>query len=546
MAVFRSLSTNSQSGTTKIGLKPSGAQVGDVLYAFVISDGGGGSITPPSGWTQFAATDQTLPDGSQQWFYRKDAVVSAGDPASWTWTTSAANAGAVIVAAWSSATVATSPVVAIRPLTTASESPYTDSNATPISGTTTSGITVPSGDSFGLLVVWDQTQSIDTWGTSAYSNSLVERVEFNNADWISAALASVDGNAAGATGAVTFTGTRLSGSAPAGYATILFSIPSVVPVAGGTLIQSTAETSGSGTSGSVTINGVAAGSTLVVQVGWDNSVAGLTGISDGVAYTSAIYLDDTANTAGGSVRFRQGVAAGNYTITASFGASSSAIFMRAHEIGGVVQSGGLNQVAGQVQTSPGTGTDAISSGASAATTAANCFILGLSQNNVESPDGTGTLTAGTGYTLSGSIKHLAAEYKNVTSTGTQTATFTSTVNIGRSTSVLAFEVAVAPVITVQPTNQSSLIGQTATFSVTATGTGSLSYLWYKNTVTTGVTTSSYTTGTLASSDNGGLFYCAVTDSNGTTNSNTVRLLVSSNGVGTLGMFDPEMRILGWF
>ena len=334
MAVFRSLSTNNQSGTTRIGLKPADVQVGDVLYAFIVTDGEGGSVTPPSGWTGFATTDQALPDGNKQWFYRKDAVVSAGDPASWTWTTSSANAGAVIVAAWSSATVATSPVVAIRPLTSATESPYTDSNATPISGTTTSGITVPSGDSFGLFVLWDQTQGVDTWGTSAYSNSLVERVEFNNADWISAALASVDGDAAGATGAVTFTGTRLSGSGPAGYATILFSIPSVVP---------------------------------------------------------------------------------------------------------------------------------------------------------------------------------------------------------------------APTITAQPTNQSALIGQTATFSVTATSSGgSLSYLWYKNTVTTGVTTSSYTTGTLASSDNGGLFYCAVTDSNGTTNSNTVRLLVSSNGVGTLGMFDPEMRILGWF
>ncbi len=292
----------------------------------------------------------------------------------------------------------------------------------------------------------------------------------------------------------------------------------------GTLIQSTAETSGSGTSGSVTINGVAAGSTLVVQVGWDNSVAGLTGISDGTAYTSAIYLDDTANTAGGSVRYRQGVAAGNYTITASFGASASAIFMRAHEIGGVVQSGGLNQVAGQVQTSPGTGTDAISSGASSATTAANCFILGLSQNNVETPDGTGTLTAGTGYTLSGSIKHLAAEYKNVTSTGTQTATFTSTVNIARSTSVLAFEVPVNPIITVQPVQQSVASG-TATFSVTATGTGSLSYLWYKNGASTGTTTSSYTTPTVSNADNGNRYYCEVTDSIGTTTTATVYLFI---------------------
>ena len=207
----------------------------------------------------------------------------------------------------------------------------------------------------------------------------------------------------------------------------------------GRLIQSTEAISTSGTSASVTITGVTAGSTIIVQTGWDNTVAGLTGISDGVAYTSALYLDDPLNGAGASVRYRQGVAAGDYTITASFGASSSGIFMRAHEIGGI---GVLNQVAGNVQTAPGIGTDLITSGASAATTVANCFIVGLSQNDAESPDGTGTLTAGTGYTMIDSVKHQAIEYKTVTSTGTQTATFTSTVNFARSTFVLAFAVAV--------------------------------------------------------------------------------------------------------
>lgn len=205
-----------------------------------------------------------------------------------------------------------------------------------------------------------------------------------------------------------------------------------------TLIQSSTQTTGSGTSSSVTITGVSAGSTIIVQTGWDNTVAGLTGISDGVAYTSALYLDDPLNGAGASVRYRQGVAAGDYTITASFGASASAIFMRAHEISGV---GVLNQVAGNVQIAPGIGTDLITSGASAATTVADCFIVGLSQNDAENPDGTGTLAAGTGYTMNDSVKHQAIEYKTVTSTGTQTATFTSTVNFARSTFVLAFEVA---------------------------------------------------------------------------------------------------------
>ena len=62
----------------------------------------------------------------------------------------------------------------------------------------------------------------------------------------------------------------------------------------------------------------------------------------------------------------------------------------------------------------------------------------------------------------------------------------------------------------------------------------------------GLSSSSYTTGTLASSNNGTLYAVDCTNSAGTTTSNTVRLLVSSNGVGRLGMFDPEMRILSWF
>ena len=62
----------------------------------------------------------------------------------------------------------------------------------------------------------------------------------------------------------------------------------------------------------------------------------------------------------------------------------------------------------------------------------------------------------------------------------------------------------------------------------------------------GATSSSYTTGTLASSNNGTLYSVDCINTGGTTTSNTVRLLVSSNGVGRLGMFDPEMRILSWF
>jgi hypothetical protein len=58
-------------------------------------------------------------------------------------------------------------------------------------------------------------------------------------------------------------------------------------------------------------------------------------------------------------------------------------------------------------------------------------------------------------------------------------------------------------ITVQPLSQVVPIGETATFSVTATGTGPLSYQWNKNNVyIPGATDATYTTSAVALSDDG--------------------------------------------
>src|SRR5437879_10801119 len=55
---------------------------------------------------------------------------------------------------------------------------------------------------------------------------------------------------------------------------------------------------------------------------------------------------------------------------------------------------------------------------------------------------------------------------------------------------------VPPTITTQPANQTITAGQTASFSVTATGTAPLNYQWRKNGVAiSGATTATYTTPT---------------------------------------------------
>lgn len=92
----------------------------------------------------------------------------------------------------------------------------------------------------------------------------------------------------------------------------------------------------------------------------------------------------------------------------------------------------------------------------------------------------------------------------------------------------AFVVAIpagGPTITVQPQNASTFVGNTATFTVTATGTGTLHYQWKKNGSNVGTDSSSYTTPTLDMTYNGSIYTVDVSDDNGTKTSNGALLTV---------------------
>ena len=92
--------------------------------------------------------------------------------------------------------------------------------------------------------------------------------------------------------------------------------------------------------------------------------------------------------------------------------------------------------------------------------------------------------------------------------------------------------AAPPTISTQPTAQNITAGQTATFSVTATGTGTLSYQWKKNgtdiTGGMGATTSSYTTPAMGFAGNGAVYSVVVSNSVGETTSSTATLTVSKS------------------
>jgi hypothetical protein len=91
--------------------------------------------------------------------------------------------------------------------------------------------------------------------------------------------------------------------------------------------------------------------------------------------------------------------------------------------------------------------------------------------------------------------------------------------------------AVAPSITTQPGNQTVIAGQTAAFSVSATGTAPLSYQWRKNGANiTGATSSSYTTPATTTADSGSTFSVVVTNSAGSATSNNATLTVNAPAV----------------
>jgi hypothetical protein len=90
----------------------------------------------------------------------------------------------------------------------------------------------------------------------------------------------------------------------------------------------------------------------------------------------------------------------------------------------------------------------------------------------------------------------------------------------------------APAFSTQPANQSVTIGQSASFSVTATGTAPLAYQWQRNSANiSGATSSAYTTPATVSGDNGAKFRLIVTNSAGSATSNPATLTVNPAPVG---------------
>src|SRR5579862_7475678 len=87
-----------------------------------------------------------------------------------------------------------------------------------------------------------------------------------------------------------------------------------------------------------------------------------------------------------------------------------------------------------------------------------------------------------------------------------------------------------PIITQEPTNQMLVAGAKATFSVTATGTGTLTYQWYFGGLpVVGATHSSFSINNVQLL-NGGSYYVVVANAYGSAASAAVTLVVYTNSV----------------
>jgi hypothetical protein len=249
--------------------------------------------------------------------------------------------------------------------------------------------------------------------------------------------------------------------------------------------------------------------------------------SRGNTYKKAIQFSETLDDNSFAIYYAENIAGGanTVTVTDTIDKTLRAVIL---EYSGVATSSSLDVVAATQ------GNSATPNSGTAATTANGDLILGAIITG--SP---GVYTAGSGYSIEESVPaapqtKVIVEDQIQATAGAASASATLGGAGTWGAGVAAFKpsggiVGKAPSITTQPANQSVKVGQTATFSMAASGTTPLNYQWQRNgTAISGATAASYTTPATTSSDNGSTFAVVVTNSAGNTKSNAAVLTVTSN------------------
>ena len=133
---------------------------------------------------------------------------------------------------------------------------------------------------------------------------------------------------------------------------------------------------------------------------------------------------------------------------------------------------------------------------------------------------------GTGTSPTGAVKILKHDSGTTLAFATTVPNYTATGLTSLSDFTLAEDTCVAPLISGNPTSQTKNVGEGVTFSVTATGTATLTYQWRKNTVNiSGATSSSYNIPSVVTGD-AGSYDVVVTNGCGSATSTAATLTVN--------------------
>lgn len=186
---------------------------------------------------------------------------------------------------------------------------------------------------------------------------------------------------------------------------------------------------------------VAIGDYIIGMAGWDPSGSATITVADSLGNTYTVESNLITANQRGQTFYARVTVAGTPVITVTFSVGSSFRRVIAAAWSGLASSGVSDGTVGNGQASPGTGTDAVTSTA-ITTTVNGDLIVGFYQNEGEGAPGTGTITAGTGFTRRNAANSILAIEDLVQSTaGSKAATFTLSITHSSISHISSFKVA---------------------------------------------------------------------------------------------------------
>jgi hypothetical protein len=219
---YRASSSASGSSTAILGTAPTGITVGDRLYAYIVCNSEITNISPPpfGEWKQIATAHVPNPgtrDGliSELW-----EVKNATTFESYAFTASLTTNWLIECVCFSGRSNQVDAITLGEFTSTATASPLS---------VISSGVTATLGDDLALFAGLDENTSGDIWSFTP-PTLWTERQDTTGTDLTAATIDTFDNAVAGATGSLTITATRTTGTGLSNYSVICLAVPKLTDV----------------------------------------------------------------------------------------------------------------------------------------------------------------------------------------------------------------------------------------------------------------------------------------------------------------------------